>query len=133
MWEKSTTSDQASSNSDNATMAERSEGKRKYEFTDNLNDITNLLEEMVEQDELLITRSSSNLIKCDTEQLDIQEETPVVSKFLNNLSNACGMDKFINEKNCEIFNKPAKCSMDSQQKFSNHLLNEIQFLRRKSQ
>ena len=79
MWEKSTTSDQASSNSDNATMAERSEGKRKYEFTDDLNDITNLLEEMVEQDELLITRSSSNLIKCDSEQLDIQEETPVVS------------------------------------------------------
>ena len=104
MWEKSTTSHQASSNSDNATMAERSEGKRKYEFTDNLNDITNLLEEMVEQDELLITRSSSNLIKCDSEQLDIQEETPAVSKFLNNLSNLCGMDKFINEKNCEIFN-----------------------------
>ena len=86
-------------------MAERSEGKRKYDFTDNLNDITNLLEEMVEQDELLITRSSNNLKKCDSEQLDVQEETPVVSKFLNNSlnnsSNVCGMDKFINEKNCE--------------------------------
>ena len=60
-------------------MAERSEGKEKYEFNDNLNDITNLWEEMVEQDELLITRSSSNLNKCDSEQLDVQEETPVVS------------------------------------------------------
>ena len=96
-------------------MAERSEGKKKYDFTDNLNDITNLLEEMVEQDELLITRSSNNLKKCDSEQLDVQEETPVVSKFLNNSSNVCGMDKFINEKNCETLNKPAKCSMDSQQ------------------
>ena len=55
----------------NATMTERSEGKEKYEFTNNLNDITNLLEEMVEQDELLITRSSSNLNKCDSEQLDV--------------------------------------------------------------
>ena len=36
-------------------MAERSEGKEKYEFTDNLNDITNLLEEMVEQDELKLS------------------------------------------------------------------------------
>ena len=80
-------------------MAERSEGKEKYEFTENLNDVTNLLEEMVEQDELLIARSSSNLKKCDSEQLDVQEETPVVSKFLSNSSNACGMDKFINEKN----------------------------------
>ena len=96
-------------------MAERSEGKRKYDFTDNLNDITNLLEEMVEQDELFITRSSSNLNKYDSEQLDVQEESPVVSKFLNNSSNVCGMDKFINEKNCETLNKPAKCSMDSQQ------------------
>ena len=43
---------------DKATMAERSEGKEKYEFTDNMNDITNLLEEMVEQDELLIARSA---------------------------------------------------------------------------
>ena len=109
-------------------MAEQSEGK-EYEFTDKLNDITNLLEEMVEQDELLITRSSSNLNKYDSEQLDVQEESPVVSKFLNNSSNVCGMDKFINEKNCETFNKPAKCSMDSQQNFFNHLLNEIQFLR----
>ena len=39
------------------------------------------------------------------------------------------MDKLINVKNCETFNKPAKCSVDSQQKFFNHLLNEIQFLR----
>ena len=54
---------------------------------------------MVEQDEFLTTRSSSNLKKCDSEQLDVQEETPVVSKFLNNSSNVCGMDKFINEKN----------------------------------
>ena len=84
---------------------------------------------MVEQDELLITRSSSNLNKYDSEQLDVQEESPVVSKFLNNSSNVCGMDKFINEKNCETFNKPAKCSMDSQQNFFNQLLNEIQFLR----
>ena len=72
---------------------QRSEGKEKYGFTDNLNDITNLLEEMVEQDELLITWSSSNLNKCDSEQLDVQEETPVVSKFLNNSSKVCGMDK----------------------------------------
>ena len=113
---------------DKVAMAERSEGK-EYEFTDNLNDITNLLEEMVEQDELRNTRSSSNLNKCDSEQLNAQEETPVVSKVLNNLSNVCGMAKFINEKNCETFNKPAKCSMDSQQNFFNHLLKEIQFLR----
>ena len=63
-------------------MAERSEGKEKYEFTDDLNDITNLLEEMVEQGELLITRSSSNLNKCGSEQLGVQKETPFVSKFL---------------------------------------------------
>ena len=118
---------------DNAAMAKRSEGKEKYDFTNNLNDITNLLEELGEQDELLITRSSNNFKKCDSGQLDAQEDTPVVSKFLNNSlnnsSNICGMDKFINEKNCETFNKPAKCSMDSQQNFFNHLLNEIQFLR----
>ena len=114
---------------DKATMAERREGKEKYEFTDNMNDITNLLEEMVEQDELLIARSSSNLNKCDSEQLDVQEETPVVSKFLDNSSNVWLMGKFINEKNCETFDKPAKCSMDSQQNFFNHLLDEIQFLR----
>ena len=42
---------------DKATMVGPSEGKEKDEFTDNLNDIINLLEEMVEQDELLITRS----------------------------------------------------------------------------
>ena len=63
-------------------MAERSEGKEKYEFTDDLNDITNLLEEMEEQGELLITRSSSNLNKCSSEQLGVQKETPFVSKFL---------------------------------------------------
>ena len=95
-----------------------------------MNDITNLLEEMVEQDELLIIRSSSNLNKCDSEQLDVQEETSVVSKFLDNSSNVRGIEKFINEKNCETFNKPAKCIMDSQQNFFNHLLNEIQFLRK---
>ena len=42
---------------DKATMAGRSEGQEKDELNDNLNDITNLLGEMVEQDELLITRS----------------------------------------------------------------------------
>ena len=84
---------------------------------------------MVEQDELLITRSRSNLNKFDSEQLDVQDETPVVSKFLNNSSKVCGMDKFINEKNCEYFNEPAKCSMDSQHNFFNHLLHKIQFLR----
>ena len=110
-------------------MSEQSKGKQKYEFTDNLSDITNFLEEMVEEDELLTTRSSSNLNKFDSEQLDVQDETPVVSKVLNNPSNVCRMDKFIKEKNCETFNKPAKCSLDSQQNFFNHLLNEIQFLR----
>ena len=40
-------------------MAERSEGKEKYEFTDNLNDITNLLEEMVEQDELKLSGAAT--------------------------------------------------------------------------
>ena len=69
----------------------------------------------------------------DFEHLDVQVETPVVGKYLNNSlnnsSNLCGMDKFINEKNCETFNKPAKCSMCSQQNFFNHLLNKIQFLR----
>ena len=54
-------------------MAERSKEKEKHDFTDNLNDITNLLEKMVEQDELLITRSCNNLKKCDSEQLDVQE------------------------------------------------------------
>ena len=42
-------------------MVEQSEGKETYEFTDNLNDRTTLLEEMVKQDELLSTRSNSNL------------------------------------------------------------------------
>ena len=69
----------------------------------------------------------------DFEHLDVQVETPVVGKYLNNSlndsSNLCGMDKFINEKNCETFNKPAKCSMYSQQYFFNHLLKKIQFLR----
>ena len=36
-------------------MAERGEENEKYDFTDNLNDITNLFEEMVEQDELHTT------------------------------------------------------------------------------
>ena len=107
--------------------------KLKYGFTDNLNGITNLLEEMLEQDELLITRLSNNLKKWDSEQLYVQEETPAVTKFLNNSlnnsSNVCGMDKFINEENCETFNKPAKCSMGSQQNFFNHFQSEIQFLR----
>ena len=71
--------------------------------------------------------------KYDSEHLHVQVETPVVGKYLNNSlnysSNVCGMDKFINEKNCETFNKPAKCSMYSQQYFFNHLLNKIQFLR----
>ena len=52
-------------------MAERSQGKETYEFISNLNDRTNLLEEMVKQDKLLITRSNSNLNKCGFEQLDI--------------------------------------------------------------
>ena len=89
-------------------MAERSEGKETYEFTDNMNDRTNLLEEMVKQDELLITRSTTNLNKRGSEQLGVQEESPVVSKFLNNSSNVSGMVKFINEKNCETLNKPVK-------------------------
>ena len=101
-------------------MAEQSEGKEKYEFTYNL----------IKQDERLITRSSSNLNNFGSVQLDVQEETPVVGKFLNNSSNVNGMEKFINEKNYHALNKPAKCSsMDSQQNFFNHLLNEIQFLR----
>ena len=58
-------------------MAERSEGKEKYEFTYNLNDGTNLLEEMVKQDERVITRSSSNLNNFGSAQLDVHEETPV--------------------------------------------------------
>ena len=32
------------------------------------------------------------------------------------------------EKICETLNKPVKYSMNSQQNFFNHLLNEIQFL-----
>ena len=52
---------------------------------------------MVEQDELLITRLSSNLNKYDSEQMDVQEESPVVSTFLNNSSNVCGIDKLISE------------------------------------
>ena len=42
-----------------------------------------------------------NFVNCDSEKLDVQEETPVVSKFLNNSSNVCGMVKFINEKKYE--------------------------------
>ena len=55
---------------------------------------------MLKQDEILITRSSSssNLNKCGFEQLDIQEETPVVSKFLNKSSNISEMEKFIDGK-----------------------------------
>ena len=101
---------------------------KKHGFTTNLNDRTTLLEEMVEQDKLLITRWISNLNACSSEQLDTQEVTLVVSKFLNNSSNVSGMEKFINEKNCETLNKPVKCSMESQQNFFNHLLDEIQFL-----
>ena len=97
-------------------MTERSEGKEKYEFTDNLSDITNSLEEMVKQDGL-ITRSSSNLKKYGSEQLDVQEKTPVVIEFFNNSWNICGMDKFINEKNCETYDKPAKYSINSQRTF----------------
>ena len=114
-----------------ATMAERSEGKGTYEFTNNFNDRTNLLEEMVKQDEFLITRSNSNLNKCGFEKLDIQEETPAVSKFLNNSLNVNRVEKFINEKNSEtVLNKPGKCSMGSYQNFFSHLLNKIQFLRK---
>ena len=68
---------------------------------------------MVKQDELLITRSSSNLNKCSSEQLDVKEETPVASKFFNNSLNICEMKKFINEKNCETLNKPVERSMES--------------------
>ena len=73
-----------------------------------------------------ITRSSNDLNKCGSEQLDVQEENPVAIKCLNNLSNASGTEKFINEK---TLNKPLKYSMDRQQNFFNHLLNEIQFPR----
>ena len=63
--------------------------------------------------------------------MDIQEESPVVSKVLNNSSNVSWMEKFISEKNNEVvLNKPLKCSMRSQRNCFNHLLlNEIQFLR----
>ena len=64
-------------------MAERTKGKETYEFTNNFNDRTNLLEEVVKQDERVIKRSNINLNKCGFEQLDVQEETPVASKFLN--------------------------------------------------
>ena len=110
-------------------MAERGKGKETYEFTDNLHDRTNSLEEMVKQDELLITRSNSNFNMCGSEQLDIQEETSVVSKFLNDSSNVSGIKKFVNDKHCETVKKPVKLSMDSQLNFLKNLLNEIQFLR----
>ena len=49
-----------------------------------MNDRTKLLEEIVKQDELLITRSDSNLSKCGSGHMDMPEETPAVSTFLNN-------------------------------------------------
>ena len=67
-------------------------------FTNNSNNKTNLLEEIIKQEELLITRSNSNLTKRGSDQLDIQEQTPVISKLLYNLSNVSEMEKFINEK-----------------------------------
>ena len=80
-----------------ATIAEQREGIIN-EYFSNLNDRSNLLEKVLKQDEILITRSSSNLNKCGFEQLDIQEETPVVSKFLNKSSNISEMEKFIDGK-----------------------------------
>ena len=53
---------------------------------------------MLKQDEILITRSSSNLNKCGFEQVDIQEETPVVSKFLSKSSNISETETFIDGK-----------------------------------
>ena len=98
-------------------------------FTNNSNNKTNLLEEMIKQEELLITRSNSNLTKCGSDQLDIQEQTPFISKLLYNSSNVSELEKFINEKSCKTaLNKPFKCYMDSQRNFFNHLLNKIQFL-----
>ena len=98
-------------------------------FTNNSNNKTNLLEEMIKQEELLITRSNSNLTKRGSDQLDIQEQTPVISKLLYNSSNVSEMEKVINEKSCKtVLNKPFKCYMDSQRNFFNHLLNKIQFL-----
>ena len=98
-------------------------------LTNNSNNKTNLLEEMIKQEELLITRSNSNLTKCGSDQLDIQEQTPVISKLLYNSSNVSELEKFINEKSCKTaLNKPFKCYMDSQRNFFNHLLNKIQFL-----
>ena len=58
---------------------------------------------MLKQDEILITRSSSNLNKCGFEQLDIQEETPVVSNFLNKSSNISEMEKFIDGKIMKMY------------------------------
>ena len=98
-------------------------------FTNNSNNKTNLLEEMIKQEELLITRSNSSLTKRGSDQLDIQEQTPVISKLLYNSSNVSEMEKVINEKSCKtVLNKPFKCYMDSQRNFFNHLLNKIQFL-----
>ena len=98
-------------------------------LTNNSNNKTNLLEEMIKQEELLITRSNSNLTKCGSDQLDIQEQTPVISKLLYNSSNVSELEKFISEKSCKTaLNKPFKCYMDSQRNFFNHLLNKIQFL-----
>ena len=58
---------------------------------------------MLKQDEILLTRSSSNLNKCGFEQLDIQEETPVVSNFLNKSSNISEMEKFIDGKIMKMY------------------------------
>ena len=58
---------------------------------------------MLKQDEILITRSSSNLNKCGFEQVDIQEETPVVSNFLNKSSNISEMEKFIDGKIMKMY------------------------------
>ena len=58
---------------------------------------------MLKQNEILLTRSSSNLNKCGFEQLDIQEETPVVSNFLNKSSNISEMEKFIDGKIMKMY------------------------------
>ena len=80
-----------------ATIAEQREGIIN-EYFSNLNDRSNLLEKVLKQDEILITRSSSNLNKCGFEQVDIQEETPVVSKFLSKSSNISETETFIDGK-----------------------------------
>ena len=52
-------------------MTGKSEGKETYDFNDNLNYRTNLLEEKVKLDEPFIRRSKSNLNKCGSEQISI--------------------------------------------------------------